>query len=224
MKTIKSLLLLLTISILSCDNNDDQTTPDPVNPATTTDGFTHNNVFFETPNAYFEIDEEDDDPIIGNDGFPDNYSFFFSNGRMFDSDLANINGVNGDFLFSLNTTSWVYLKIEVTDNPSLANAGPLSGNTYIVSSINDSIIIENGQIDALSPAYFNGGIEYGIGNENVGIFNTPGTVGPTITINAINLDSNNPTANTIDVDYTFMNQDGEVITGSYEGTFGVILD
>jgi len=219
MKSIKTLLIVFTIAIFSCDNNDDAQT-DLVNP---TDGFTHNTVFYETPNAYFEIDEDDDGPNVGGDGYPDNYSFFFSNGRMFDND-TNINGSSGDYLFSLNTTNWVFLNVEVQYNPSLANSGPTAGNTYIVSSINDTVIIENGLIDALNPAYFNGGFEFGTGNENVGVYNWPGAVGPTITINAINLDANNPTASTIDVDYTLMNQNGEVITGHYEGTFGVILD
>ncbi|TYB77313.1 hypothetical protein ES677_01115 [Bizionia gelidisalsuginis] len=220
MKNINIILVLISLFAFSCDNNDDEQT-DPVVP---TDGFTHNNIFFETPNAYFEIDEEDDDPNIGGDGFPDNYSFFFSNGRMFDNDLANVNGVNDDYLFSLNTTSWVFLNVEVQDNPSLANAGPLPNNTYVVSSIHDSVIIENGQIDALSPIYINNNTEFGIGSENVGIFNFPGPVGPSITFNAITIDNANPTESTVDVDYTFMNEDGEIITGHYEGTFGIILD
>jgi hypothetical protein len=117
----------------------------------------------------------------------------------------------------------VFLNIEVSDNPSLTNTAPSAGNTYIVSS-NDSVIIENGQIDSLNPSYFNGGFEFGTGNENVGVINTPGTQGPSVTINAINVDANNPSASTINVDYTFFNQIGEIITGHYEGTFGVILD
>ncbi|NRD21382.1 hypothetical protein HNV08_15100 [Winogradskyella eckloniae] len=220
MKTIKSLLVLLILTIVSCDNNDDAQT-DPGNPS---DGFTHNGVFYETPNAYFEIDEDDDDPLIGGEGFPDNYSFFFSNGRMFDNDPNNVNGLNDDYLFSLNTTNWVFLNVEVQDNPSLANSGPLAGITYVVSSVNDSVIIEDGQITGLNPMFINSGVEFGTGSETIGVFNWPGAVGPTITINAINLDSNNPANSTIDVDYTFMNTAGETITGHYEGTFGVILD
>lgn len=217
MKTIfkTAFLTVLITTFFSCDNNDDAQT-DPINP---TDGFTHNNMFFETANAYFEIDDEDDNA----DGMPDNYSFFFTNGRMFDND-ANVNGSSGDFLLSLNTTNWVFLNVEVSDNPSLANNAPLTGNTYIVSSINDSVIIENGQIDPLTPAYIQNNIQFGEGNENVGVFNWPGTQGPTITINAINIDNTNPTDSTINADYTFMNQNGDIITGHYEGTFGVILD
>ena len=213
------LILVLLITVFSCDNNDDEQT-DTVTP---TDGFTHNSIFYPTPNAYYEIDEDDDDPNIGGDGFPDNYSFFFSNGRMFDNEIY-VNGVNDDYLFSLNTTNWVFLNVEVEDNPSLANAGPLPGNTYIVSSIHDSVIIEDGLIEPLNPVYINNNTEFGVGSENTGIFNFPGAVGPTITINALNMDNTNPAESTVDVDYTFMNGDGEIITGHYEGTFGIILD
>jgi len=218
MRHIK-LILVLLITVFSCDNNDDEQT-DPVVP---TDGFTHNSIFYPTPNAYFEIDEDDDDANIGGDGFPDNYSFFFSNGRMFDNEIY-VNGVNDDYLFSLNTTNWVFLNVEVEDNPSLANGGPLPGNTYIVSSIHDSVIIENGLIEPLNPIYINNNTEFGVGSENAGVFNFPGVVGPTITINALNMDNVNPAESTVDVDYTFMNGDGEIITGHYEGTFGIILD
>lgn len=216
MKKFNLLLVLLCVAFYSCDNNDDQQS----DPQNATDGFTHNGVFYPTENAYFEIDEEDDSPA---DGFPDNYVFFFTDGRMFDND-ANVNGSSSEYLFSLNTTNFVLLNIEVSDNPSLANGGPLPGNTYIVSSLNDSVIVENLQVDALNQPYFINGVEYGLANENFGIINTPGAVVPTITINGINIDNSNPAASTIDADYTFMNQDGEVITGSYLGTFGVILD
>lgn len=209
-------LLATVLLFISCDNNDDTST------APLTDGFTYNNTFYETPNAYIEADEEDDN----NDGFPDNYTFFFTNGRMFDND-TNVNGSSGDFLFSLNTTKLAFLKVLVSDNPSLATSQPSAGNTYIVSSIEDTVIIHDGQINSLAPLltpYFNNGIEFGIGDENVGTFHLPGTVVPTITINTLNLDFANPQNSTLNVDYTFMNTAGEVITGHYEGTFGVILD
>jgi len=211
---LKITFLLPVLFFIACDNNDDEQT-DSTNP---TDGFTHNSTFYETPNAYFEIDENDDNA----DNFPDHYNFFFSDGRMFDND-SNVNGSTGDYLFSLNTTNWVFFNILVTDNPSLANNTLTAGNTYIASS-NDTVIIENSQIDALTPSYFDNGIEFGLGNENVGIINTPGVTGPTITINTINLDANNPENSTINIDYSMMNQNGEIITGHYEGTFGIILD
>jgi len=60
--------------------------------------------------------------------------------------------------------------------------------------------------------------------ETVGVWHYAGTVGPTITINAINIDYTTPTNSTIDVDYTFLDTFGNSITGHYEGTLGVILD
>ena len=214
-----AVLFISVFTFVSCDNNDDEQT----SIVAPTDGFTINSAFNETANAYFEIDEDDDDPQVGGNGFPDSYSFFFTNGRMLDND-ANVNGSSGDYLFSLDTTEWVFLNVEAIDNPSLVTGGPLAGNTYIVSSTNDSVILEGAQIDALTTPYLVDNIEYGMGNDNAGVTHEPGVQGPTITINAINLDINNPTASTIDADYTFMNQDGVVISGHYEGTFGVILD
>lgn len=220
MKIIKTLLVIfLGLLIVGCDNNDDAQT-DPINP---TDGFTFNNTFYETANAYIDIDVDDDDPVVGNDGQPDSYTFFFTDGRMFDND-ANVNGSTGDYLYSLNTTKLVFLNVLVTDNPSLANSPPTAGNTYIVSSTEDTVILHDGQIDPLSPPYLNSGIEFGVGDENVGTFHLPGIVGPTVTFNTFNYDNTNPANSTIDIDYTFMNEDGEMITGHYEGTFGIILD
>lgn len=215
MKKYLIILLVLNIAFISCDENDDAQT-DPVNP---TDGFVHNTVFYETANAYFQIDEEDDD----NDNLPDNYTLFFTNGRLFDNDPAAVNGLTDDLLLSINTTSFVFLQIEVSDNPSLTT-GPLqAGNTYVVSS-NNSVIIENGQVNPIQPPFFTGGFEFGLGDENVGVFNFPGVQGPSITIDAINLDIANPSNSTIDATYIFMNQLGEVITGNYSGTFGVFFD
>ncbi len=213
MKTIKILTLIFAITLISCDNNDD------TSAQTLTDGFTFNNTFYETVNAYIDIDTDDNN----NDGQPDSYTFFFTDGRMFDND-GNVNGSTGDYLYSLNTTKLAFLQILVSDNPSLANSAPVPGNTYIVSSIEDSVIIHNGQIDALTPPYLNNSIEFGMGNENVGTFHFSGAVGPTLTFNQLIIDSNNPQNSTIDADYSFMDANGDVITGHYTGTFGVILD
>ncbi len=213
MKTIKILILIFAITLISCDNNDDTTAQ------ALTDGFTYNNTFYETVNAYIDIDSDD----TNNDGWPDSYTFFFTDGRMFDND-GNVNGSTGDYLYSLNTTKLAFLQILVRDNPSLANSAPVPGNTYMVSSIDDSVIIHNGQIDALTPPYLNNSIEFGMGNENVGIFHFPGSIGPTLTFNQLNIDNTNPANSTIDTDYSFMNASGEIITGHYSGTFGVILD
>ena len=62
--------------------------------------------------------------------------------------------------------------------------------------------------------------------ETVGVWYYVGTVGPMVTINAINIDTNTPENSTVDLDYTFptTSLNSTVITGHYEGTLGVILD
>ncbi|ADV51251.1 hypothetical protein Celal_4007 [Cellulophaga algicola DSM 14237] len=208
-------LLALMFSFIGCDNNDDETTPTTV----PTDGFTYNTTFYETANTYIDIDDCDSD----NDGMPDSYTFFFTDGRMFDND-DNVNGSSGDYLYSLNTTKLVFLNVLVSDNPGLANTGIVAGNTYIVSSTEDSVIIHDAQIDALSPSFIVNSVAFGMGNENIGTFHLPGTVVPTITINTFNFDLSDLENSIIDADYTFMNTSGEVITGHYTGTYGVLLD
>ena len=218
MKAIQILFVLFAITIFSCDNNDDAQT----NSQNPTDGFTIGSTFFETPNAYYEVDEDDDNAIIGSDGYPDNYSFFFSNGRMFDND-ADVNGASGDYLFSLNTSEWVFLNVEVEDNPSLASNGPVAGNTYAVS-VDDTVIVTGGAITPLTPSYFNSGFEFGQGVEDITTEHWPATQGNTITINVLNIDIINPQNSTIDVDYTFVKLSGDIIYGHYEGSLGIILD
>jgi hypothetical protein len=212
MKTTFQLLAIIFI-LISCDKNDDV-----VNDVQNPDGFTHNQIFYETVNAYIEADGDDDN----GDNIPDNYAFFFTNGRMFDND-ANVNGSTGDYLFSMNTTEWVFLLIQTAENSNLDSLPPQTGETYIVHS-NNSVIVHDGQIDGLTPPYLNGGTEFGMGNENIGTFHFPGAVAPTITINQLNIDALAPENNFLDAEYSFMNQNGETITGHYKGSLGLILD
>ena len=218
--------MLLAITIVSCDNNDDaQTTP-----ATPSDGFTHNNVFHETANAYFEIDEDDDN----NDGFPDEYNFFFSNARMADGDSSpNVPSNADEYIFTLNLSNFVFFNLTVDNNPSLANSAPTAGNTYygdVFSSTNltpDTIIIEDyiGSVQSFGTPYFINGLEYGNPTMDDST-NMQGSGNPTpvLTINAINIDTTNPAQSTIDVDYVYVNAQGETFTGHYEGTLGVFQD
>ncbi|WP_152971463.1 hypothetical protein [Lacinutrix algicola] len=229
MKIIKSLLLLLAVTMFSCDSNDDEVTPDSVDPSTTLDGFTHheNNttpVFYPTSNAYIEIDEDNDDayPLA-----PDYYGFFFLNGRLLDND-TDINGTSDEVLLSVNTTQFVVLSIDVAVNPSLQTGiPPTAGITYIASS-NDSNVVTDLQVDSSSPQTFvnidGTNVEFGEGNETNSTIYSPATLGHSVTINAINIDNVNPTNSTIDVDYTFVNTSGELISGHYEGTLGVFED
>lgn len=228
MKTIfKSILILLTITLYNCDNNDDMQN-DPSNP---TDGFTHNNTFFETANAYYEIDEDDDD----NDSYPDNYSFFFTDGRMADGDVSTGAPVDADeYIFSLNTTHFVFFNLKIDANPSLASGPPIAGNTYYgdlydatYNATPNTVIVENytGSMVPFTPSYLINGVEYGnpSGDDDTNK-QGPNNSAPSITINAINIDTNNPSLSSMDVDYMYTNYLGEVFTGHYEGSLGIILD
>ena len=226
MKIIKSLLLVLLLTAFSCDNNDDAQT----DPSTPMDGFTHNNTFYPTPNAYFEIDEDDDNP---NDGFPDNYNFFFTNGRMADGDEPGVPSDAGEYIFTFNMTHFVLFNLKVSNNPSLANAAPSAGNTYkgdVYTTSNTSpntVIVEDytGSIVSLSTPYFISGVEYGNPSaDDETNAQGPNNAIPSLTVNAINIDSANPALSTMDVDYTYQNALGETFSGHYEGTFGIILD
>lgn len=220
-KTAVALLLLTVImSSFSCDNNDDiQSSPQ--------DGFTVNNTFYATPNVYITIDQYDGN----NNGQPDYYNFFFTDGRITDT-YGDI-GVGYQYAYSTNTTNLVKLKIyEGSSNPGLINTPP-AGQTYIASSLSvpggdagfskDSFVSHNLQ---------QGSTVFGIENgysftqipETIGFWYYPGTTAPTITINTINIDSTTPSNSTINVDYTFLDTNGNTITGHYEGLLGVILD
>jgi hypothetical protein len=226
MKNIKTFILLLAITMFSCDNNDDAQT-DPVTP---TDGFTHNNVFTPTANAYFEIDEDDNNP---SDGYPDNYNFFFLDGRMADGDDPGAPATANEYVFSLNTDNFVFFNLKVQDNPSLANSAPVAGGTYVGDLYNatanatpNTVIVENytGSMIPFSTPYFINGVEYGNPSGDDYSNAQGANPAPTITVNAINIDSSNPSLSTIDVDYFYVNAAGETFTGHYEGTLGIILD
>lgn len=231
MKLLKNILLLTIILLVGCDNNDDTQT----NPAVPADGFIHNNVFYETPNAYFEIDEDDDNPI---DGFPDEYNFFFTDGRMSDADSSTgAPVVANEYIFTLNTSNFVFFNLRVVDNPSLASSAPLAGNTYkgdVYAAPNNltpnTVIIHSfmGGVNAFIPAFYINGLEFGNPIDSYGVYELQGLGGngtiPLLTINDININTTNPALSTIDVDYTYTNNDAELILGHYEGTLGVFED
>ena len=221
--TIKILaMIMLSIITFSCDGNDDaQTTP-----LAPTDGFTIGTTFYPTPNAYVTIDQND----ANNDGYPDYYSLFLSDGRM--TDTFGDAGVGYAYAYSTNTTKLVHLKALAASNPSLTTGPITAGNTYIASSIitpfatgfsQDSFISHTLQTSTTILGAQNG-INFHNIPETIGIWHYPGTVGPQVTINAINIDYTTPANSTIDVDYTFIDTSGIQITGHYTGTLGIILD
>ncbi len=219
LKLVKTSLLWLVfvLLIISCDNNND-TQSDPVNP---TDGYSLNGTFYETPNAYITIDQTD----ANNDTYPDYYNFYFLDGRMTDhyGDL----GIGYAYAFSTNTTQLARLRLENIQNPSL-NSGPLvAGQTYISSTAPDPYTAVGYNLQTTSSTYGTlNGIDFAMLPETVGIWHycDPDLMVPSLTINAINIDSNTPANSTIDIDYTFKDLQGNTVVGHYEGKLGIILD
>ena len=224
---MKQLIQIILISILlttaiSCDNNDDtQNTP-----STPNDGFTINNTFYETPNAYITIDQLDND----NDNHPDYYNFFFTDGRI--TDTYGDVGIGYAYAYSTNTTNLVKLQVFESDNPSLTSGVLTAGNTYLAST---TLYSSSDGFSKDSFASYNlqtGNTIFGTENgfdfaglpEVIGIWHYPNNTNPSLTINAINIDSITPANSTINVDYSFIDTSGVTITGHYEGTLGVILD
>jgi len=207
MKLLKY-ILLLTI-IVSCDNNDDT--------VTSTNIFTVGTQVYETPNCYIEFDE-----ITDNEA---NFNLFFLDGRMYDNDL-NVNGSSGDYLFSLNTTNFVFYNIRAIENPLIEVPQYPNIQTGIPykGSDNNSVIIHNFSIDTLSTNFNTNGFDFGTPNQTTGTIHEPmlGNT-KTITINSYTFNVATQTG-TIDADYSFLSQNGVVITGHYDGNLGVFLD
>ncbi len=200
MKTVfKIFLITIACNLISCDQNDDV--------STTVNKFTIDATDYDTPNAYIEFDEDNQDEI----------NFFFTNGRMIDNvnNIPSSDGGIDDYHFSVNTTNFVFINIQDGANGNVLTPYPniQVGNTY-VGGASDSVIL-SGSI--ISLGYFSNGFEFGFGDENNTIMHAQNG-NPNITINSYNFDTTTNTG-TIDVDYTYNG-----ITGHYDGTIGVILD
>lgn len=207
----KIVLILILLSVISCDQNDDDTQTAPSNK------FTSANIDFETPNCYIEFDEFSDNNA--------NFNLFFLDGRMYDND-ANENGSSGDYLFSLNTTNFVFYNITAFDNPSIEipqYPNIQTGIAYIGSD-SDSVIAHDFIVEQLSPNFNSNGFDFGMADEDTGIVHQPmpGNT-KTITINSYSFDTTTQTGQ-INVDYQFLDTGGNLITGHYEGTLGVFFD
>ena len=218
MKNLWTLILLLFVfTFTGCDQNDDaQTTPQ-----TPTDGYTLQGTFYQTPNCYIEFDNTNQDKI----------KLFFLNGRMLNNVTNAIPNTTFEYLFSVNTTNWVFLNIKASQNPSIASPQYPNIQTGVqyVGGPRWSEVVHNGTIESLSTPYFVNNVEYGQDQEefppnypNFSLHKV-GTTGPFITFNSYNYDANNQTA-TVNIDYTFIAGSGDTITGHYEGTIGVFVN
>lgn len=227
MKFLKSIPIILAIALMSCDSNDDQQDDQTMND----DGFTyHQNsgttTFYETTNMYIEIDEDNDDAFPN---APDDYRFFFLNGRLIDRDSHPIDpAISGEIMLSTNTTNFAVLTVDVATHVELQTGIPPTANNTYVASREDSNIIHDSTVNPINPPFFltldGTSFEFGNGDDTVGTIHEPATLGHSVTINAINIDTTTPSNSSIDVDYTFVNTSGELISGHYTGTLGIIED
>jgi len=205
----KTILLVITMLLtFSCDQNDDVSTP--VNK------FTSAGLDFETSNCYIEYDDDDQNQ----------FNLFFLDGRMFDND-ARVNGSSGEYLFSTNTSNFVFFNVTEADNPSITMPqypNIVLGTPYIGSD-GDSVIMHGFTINSLTPNFNYNGFEFGDPNPTGGGVAhqpMPGNTA-TITINNFNFNTSTQTG-TIDVDYQFLDSLGNSIIGHYEGALGLIFD
>ncbi|NRD21380.1 hypothetical protein HNV08_15090 [Winogradskyella eckloniae] len=121
MKTFKFSSIVAILLLVNCDNNDEGST------ASIIDGFTINSAFYNTEIAYVSIDQSD----VNSDGFPDNYNFFFTDGRI--TDTFGDQGVGYAYAFSNRNAANITLVIVLaSDNPSLSTRTIVAGNTYVV--------------------------------------------------------------------------------------------
>ncbi len=173
MKTLfKTLLILTLLSIVSCDENDDVSTP--VNK------FTVGTTDYDTPNCYIETNST-------------HINIFFTDARMY---LNNPNqpGSSGDWLFSLDATNFAYFELRFIDNSSLnANIIPGVYNAYS----GNTVIGYNLSVSAISPAFFVNGEEFGMGDPLLGNW-SPGS--GTVTVNSYTPASGS-TLGVINIDY-----------------------
>ncbi len=190
MKTIfKTVLILFILLQISCDENTDTSTP--------TNIFTVNGTDYDTPNCYIETNDT-------------HINLFFTNGRMYVND-PNQPGSSGDWLFSLNTTNFAYFELRFVDNNNLNLT--MNPGVYI-SNPNNTTIGYNVSVNSISPPFFINGVEFGMGDDNLGTWTTGNG---TVTINSYTNTGNG--LGTINIDYVLNG-----ISGHYEGNWGLMLD
>ena len=191
MKTIlKTILILFIVLQISCDENTDTSTP--------TNIFTVSGTDYDTPNCYIETNDT-------------HINLFFTNGRMYVND-PNQPGSSGDWLFSLNTTNFAFFQLKFSDNSNL-NANIIPG-TYNADSGNTTVG-HNLVVNSITPAFFINGVEFGMGADGQGTFNSGAG---TVIVNSYT-PANGSVLGEINIDYTLGG-----ISGHYEGNWGLLLD
>jgi len=191
MKTIfKTVLILFILSQVSCDENDDIS-----EPANT---FTVAGTNYDTPNCYIETNNT-------------HINVFCTNGRMYVND-PNEPGSSGDWLFSLNTTNFAFFQLRFVDNGSLTSN--IIPGVYNADSGNTTVG-HNLAVNAITPAFFINGVEFGMGDDGQGTFNSGAG---TVTVNSYT-PANGSILGKINIDYTL-----GAISGHYQGNWGLLID
>jgi hypothetical protein len=170
----KSILIIITtLLVFSCDENDDVSTP--------TNQFTVSGTDYDTPNCYIETND-------------DHINLFFTDARMYVND-PNQQGSSGDWLFSLNATNLAYFELRFVDNSSL-NTNIIPG-VYNANSDN-TVVGYNLVVNAITPAFFINGTEFGMGDDSQGVWSSGAG---TVTVNSYTPASGSILGE-INIDYT----------------------
>lgn len=201
MKTLKSLLVLLTVCILtSCE------TPEPMGLPPINNDFEIANVAYPTPNAYLMLD---DGPPYTNIA-----AFAFLNGTLVETSTGGIAA-------STDTSHAAVLAVRF-------GSGTVPTEADITNSITNTVHILDGETEFLTNVstftntYMVGSIEYGQPDENsANHFTLDTTGGGSINILSLTVDLVARTG-TILCTYTLVDDNNVPITGTYQGNFTII--
>ncbi len=193
------LAVLCCIMLFTGCNSDDN---DTITVSTSSNSFDVDGTNYNTPNGFLFLD---DGPPFTNKFF-----FVFTDG-MFREDTVNGASISTD----ADVASALFVELGpgtvATEMDVLVNPG-----TYILDSQSEIIT----QINTFQDTYVNSGVTYGEpDNADILTINTTGN--GALTINSINIDYV-ARSGTVDVTYSLTANNGEIINGSYVGTFSII--
>lgn len=200
MKTTKTILAVLFLALVfSCGGDDD----DDTTPSVPQNGITIAGNFTPTPNAYLILDR-------GVSPFENSFFFALSDGTL-------INDSNDSVLSSLNTAA--ALHIDNTGSVSALNQVDVNTNNYILES-DDTAILKN--ISMFTNTIIYNGVSYGVIDQDSAtnyLIENSGSGSFTITAITKDFVARN---GTITCSFTITDDNGDVITGTYSGTFIIL--
>lgn len=192
--------LLVVLNLNSCGNDDDNSTPLPINK------FTVQGTDYETPKAYLVFD----------DSTPYGDAFFLN---LLDSDMRE-DSVNG-MSVSSNLTQGIVLLVEHGPVAVLTeqDVNIASNTTYQLDKEN-SLALTN--VTGFNDTYIYNGITYGEPDQTTAnVYKIENSGNGTVTINSITIDYVARTG-TIDCTYQLTDDNGIIIAGNYSGNFNIL--